>query len=309
MSDEIHGLASCTLCPRECGADRRKGPGRCGGGALPRVARAALHRWEEPCISGSDPARGSGTVFFSGCPLGCCFCQNYQISQENFGREVTIPRLAEIFLELQEAGAWNLNLVTATQYTPQVLEALDLAGSRLTIPVVWNSGGYEKPETLRLLEGRVDIYLPDLKFYDPALGEDCAAAPDYFRRASAAILEMYRQVGPLRLDENGMLRRGLIVRHLVLPGERKDSERLLRWLAANLPVGDFYLSLMSQYTPYRPMARKALNRRTATFEYRWVQDIAGELGFSGYGQERTSAKEEYTPSFDLTGVEKREETP
>jgi len=294
---------SCALCPRECGADRAKTVGRCGAGALPRAARAALHRWEEPCVSGTDPARGSGTVFFSGCPLGCGFCQNYAVSHENFGREISVSRLAEIFLELQEAGAWNLNLVTATQYAPQILEALDLVKGRLAIPVLWNSGGYEKPETLRMLEGYVDAYLPDLKFYDPDLARDCAGAPDYFRWASAAIPEMYRQTGPIQLDENGMIRRGLIVRHLVLPGERKDSEKLLRWLADRLPTDGIYLSLMSQYTPCRPMGRKALNRRVATFEYEWVRGIAGELGFSGYGQERSSAKEEYTPPFDLTGIE------
>lgn len=296
-------LDHCTLCPRECGACRRRGPGRCGAGALPRLARAALHRWEEPCISGDDPRRGSGTVFFSGCPLGCCFCQNDAISRGNFGAEVTVSRLAKIFLELQDQGAWNINLVSAAQYLPQVIEALDLAGKRLTIPVVYNSGGYEKPESLRLLEGYVDIYLPDLKFYDPALAESCAGAPDYFAVASAAIPEMFRQTGPLDQDQSGMLRRGVMVRHLVLPGQRKDSERLLRWLAGALPVGEIYLSLMSQYTPYRPMPVKALDRRVATFEYEWVREVADRLGFSGYGQERTSAKEEYTPPFDLEGVE------
>ena len=295
-------LDHCTLCPRECGACRRWGPGRCGAGALPRLARAALHRWEEPCISGSEPERGSGTVFFSGCPLGCRFCQNAPISLENFGREVTVSRLGEIFLELQEQGAWNLNLVSAAQYLPQVVEALDLVRGRLGIPVVYNSGGYEKVESLRLLEGYVDIYLPDLKFMDPALGTDCADAPDYFAVASAAILEMVRQTGSLQMGEDGMLRRGVIVRHLVLPGERRDSERLLRWLAQAVPVEDIFLSLMSQYTPCRPMERKALNRRLSTFEYNWVRDIAQGLGFSGFGQERSSAREDYTPPFDLTGV-------
>lgn len=299
-------LTHCTLCPRECGADRTRTRGRCGAGMLPQVARAALHRWEEPCISGSDLARGSGTVFFSGCPLGCCFCQNYEISTGGQGREISVRRLAAIFLELQEAGAWNLNLVSAGQYLPQVIEALDLVRDRLTVPVVYNSGGYEKAEALRLLSGYVDIYLPDLKFMDPALAEDCAAAPDYFPVASAAILEMLRQVGPVESGKDGMLRRGVIVRHLVLPGERKDSERLLRWLAGAVPPESIYLSLMSQYTPYRPQRRKALNRRLATFEYEWVRGIAQELGFSGYGQERTSAKEEYTPPFDLTGVEGEE---
>ena len=242
-------------------------------------------------------------MFFSGCPLGCCFCQNDAISRGNFGAEVTVSRLAKIFLELQDQGAWNINLASAAQYHPQVIEALDLAGKRLTIPVVYNSGGYEKPESLRLLEGYVDIYLPDLKFYDPALAESCAGAPDYFAVASAAIPEMFRQTGPLDQDQSGMLRRGVMVRHLVLPGQRKDSERLLRWLAGALPVGEIYLSLMSQYTPYRPMPVKALDRRVATFEYEWVREVADRLGFSGYGQERTSAKEEYTPPFDLEGVE------
>ncbi len=301
--------APCSLCPRECGADRSVAPGFCGGGPLPRVARAALHQWEEPCLSGGDPARGSGTVFFSGCPLKCSFCQNYQLSHENFGREVLVSRLAEIFLELQQAGAWNLNLVTGTPYIPWIIEALDLIRGQLVIPVVWNTGGYEKPETLRLLEGYVDIYLPDLKFHNPGLAQDCANAPDYFPVALAAIQEMHRQAGPLQLDQNGMLRRGLIVRHLVLPGERKDSEQLLRRLAEVIPVEDFYLSLMSQYTPYRPMTRKALNRRVATFEYEWVRSVAQELGFSGFGQDRTSAKEEYTPPFDLTGVERKEGPP
>lgn len=300
-------LTCCTLCPRECGADRTQGRGRCGAGMLPRLARAALHRWEEPCISGTDPSRGSGTVFFSGCPLGCRFCQNHSVSLENFGKEVSVPRLGAIFLELQAQGAWNLNLVSAAQYLPQVIEALDLVRGRLQIPVVYNSGGYEKVESLRLLEGYVDIYLPDLKFMDPALGADCAGAPDYFEVASAAILEMVRQVGPPQMGADGMLRRGVIVRHLVLPGERRDSERLLRWLAGAVPVEDVLLSLMSQYTPCRPMGRKALNRRLSTFEYDWVRDIAQELNFSGYGQERSSAREEYTPPFDLTGVEQKEE--
>lgn len=298
-------LSHCTLCPRECGADRTLGPGRCGAASLPRLARAALHRWEEPCVSGGDPRRGSGTVFFSGCPLGCRFCQNHSISHENFGKEVSVSRLSEIFLELEEQGAWNINLVSATQYIPQVIETLEVVKGRLNIPVVWNTGGYEKAESLRLLEGYVDIYLPDLKFYDPILSGLCADAPDYFSVASAAILEMFRQVGPVQTDEDGMLRRGMMVRHLVLPGQRKDSERLLRWLAGAVPTEEILLSLMSQYTPYRPL-EKPFNRRVASFEYNWVRDIAEELGFSGYGQERTSAKEEYTPPFDLTGVDVKE---
>ena len=292
----------CTQCPRNCKAERgadRPG-GVCAMPEMPVVARAALHAWEEPPISGT---RGSGAVFFSGCPLGCCFCQNDAISRGNFGAEVTVSRLAKIFLELQDQGAWNINLVSAAQYLPQVIEALDLAGKRLTIPVVYNSGGYEKPESLRLLEGYVDIYLPDLKFYDPVLAESCAGAPDYFAVASAAIPEMFRQTGPLDQDQSGMLRRGVMVRHLVLPGQRKDSERLLRWLAGALPVGEIYLSLMSQYTPWGGLsAHPELDRRLRPGEIRAAQAYMENLGLSGFTQERASAREEYTPPFDLTGI-------
>lgn len=291
--------SGCMLCPRGCGADRSREEGRCGGGALPRVARAALHAWEEPCISGS---RGSGAVFFSGCPLGCCFCQNRTISAGNFGAEVSLERLEEIFLSLQAQGAHNLNLVSAGQYLPQVVQVLERVKDRLSIPVVYNTGGYETVEALRRLEGLVDVYLPDLKFFDPQVARRYADAPDYFPVASAAILEMYRQTGPLVLDEEGLLRRGLVVRHLVLPGNRRDSEQILRWLAANLPLDGFYLSLMRQFTPDPESPYKELRRRVATGEYRPLAELAGELGFSGFTQGRESAVGAYTPSFALEGV-------
>ena len=198
-------LHACTLCPRACGTDRTAGPGLCGPGELPRLARAALHRWEEPCVSGT---RGSGAVFFSGCPLGCCFCQNRAISSGNRGAEVSPERLEEIFLELQDQGAHNLNLVSAGQYLPQVARVLGRVRGRLRIPVVYNTGGYERAEALRQLDGLVDVYLPDLKFYDPALAARYAAAPDYFPVAAAAIGEMLRQTGPVELDEEGLIRRG-----------------------------------------------------------------------------------------------------
>lgn len=290
----------CELCPRRCGANRQKGLGACGGGGKVRVARAALHQWEESCISGVN---GSGTVFFSGCPLRCCFCQNYPISSENFGKEISIERLAEIFLELQDQGAHNINLVNPTHYVPWILEALRRAKPRLHVPVVYNSGGYENCETLSMLEGWVDIYLPDLKFMDPARSERYADAPDYFCKASEAILEMYRQVGKPVYDEAGMLQKGLIIRHLVMPKGRQDSIAILNWIAQNLPKEDVKISLMSQFTPfYRCSQFPEINRRVSTFEYNSVLEKAQELGLRGYMQEKSSAKEEYTPPFDLEGV-------
>ena len=300
--DTRTGLAprSCRLCPRECGADRTgEGRGRCGGGSLPRVARAALLQWEEPCISGS---RGSGTVFFSGCPLGCCFCQNREISVGNFGREISVRRLSEIFLELRDQGAHNINLVSPTQYAPWIAEALREVRGELKIPVVWNTGGYERVEALRQMEGLVDIYLPDLKYRSGELAQRYSGAADYFERASQAILEMFRQVGEIRMGEDGILEKGVVIRHLCLPGARKDSMAVLDWIAGNLPRDGILISLMSQYTPYRTLPHKELNRRISTFEYNTVVDHALELGLDGFMQERSSAKEEYTPPFDLEGI-------
>lgn len=293
-------ILNCKLCPRKCGADRTKQQGSCGGGANLRVARAALHLWEEPCISGTN---GSGTVFFSGCPLQCCFCQNYQVSAENFGKEITIDRLADIFLKLQAQGAHNMNLVNPTHYVPWIVKALKLAKPNLHVPIVYNSGGYETCETLKMMEGLVDIYLPDFKFMDPQRAKRYAGAPDYFQHATAAIREMYRQVGELRYGKAGMLQKGLIVRHLVMPKGRFDSEAILEWIAKNLPVDKIAVSLMSQFTPfYRCAEYPEINRRVSTYEYNQVLSKAQELGLRGFMQERSSAKEEYTPLFDLQGV-------
>ena len=292
----------CTLCPRCCGVDRRTQTGYCGAGHTLRAARAALHRWEEPCISGEDPARGSGAVFFCGCPLGCIFCQNGSISHGNEGKEITAERLAEIFLELQAEGAYNINLVTPTQYLPWIEEALRLCGERLTIPILYNTGGYERVETLRALAGKVQIYLPDLKYYDSALSARYSAAPDYFAAASAALREMFRQVGPVRFDENGILQSGMVVRHLVLPGSYKDSLKLLDWLAGEFLPENIRISLMSQYTPPPGMTIKELRRPVFTYEYRKVCVRAEELGFLGYTQQRSSADAAYTPPFDGTGL-------
>ncbi len=295
-----YDLTECRLCPINCGADRTTGIGFCGGGVMARVAKAYLHMWEEPCISGKN---GSGTVFFSGCSLKCVFCQNYKISAENFGREVTSQRLGEIFLEQQDRGAHNINLVSPTHYVPQIINALDSVKDRLRIPVVYNSGGYEKTETLKMLDGYVDIYLPDFKYYDNSIAEKYSAAPDYFETVTSAIDEMFRQVGKYNIGENGLMRKGMIIRHLTLPTHRFDSVKVLEEIKRRYGTENVLLSLMSQYTPFYESSRyKELTRRISTFEYSFVADKAAELGFDGFMQEKSSAKEEYTPDFDLSGV-------
>ena len=290
-------MDGCILCPRLCGVDRTERVGYCGSGSLPKVARAAKHHWEEPCISGTE---GSGTVFFSGCTLGCVFCQNREISRGGTGREVTVEHLADIFKRLEGQGVHNLNLVTPTHFTPQILQALELANP--TVPVVMNCGGYDRVETLRQWEGKVQVYLPDLKYFSPELSAKYSAAPDYFAVASKAIMEMHRQQ-PQLVWEGDLLKSGLIIRHLVLPGCMKDSLQILDFLDNHLPKDSFLLSLMSQYTPTENCKQfPEINRRVTTYEYRKVADRAAELGFSGFAQDRRSAKEEYTPPFNLEGV-------
>lgn len=298
MKAPIH----CDLCPRRCGADRTRTRGFCGGGASVRLARAALHFWEEPCISGT---RGSGAVFFSGCSLQCCYCQNYQISAENFGKEISTRRLADIFLELQAQGAHNINLVTASAYLPWVCEAIDLARPSLAVPVVYNTGGYETVEAVQALRGYAGIFLTDLKYCCAALADEYSSAPDYFPVAAAALREMVRQAGPPVFGADGILQSGVIVRHLALPGAGRDTRAVLQFLAKEFPPNSFLLSLMSQYTPfYKAKEHKALSRRLSTYEYRKAVDCAVSLGLTqGYMQERSSAKEEYTPPFHLEGVE------
>lgn len=293
--------ARCTLCPRRCKADRRTGTGACGAGGVLKAARAAPHFWEEPCISGN---RGSGAVFFSHCPLSCCYCQNYAISAGGLGREIDAGRLAEIFLELAAQGVHNLNLVTATQWLPWVLPALQKArrqGCRL--PVVYNTSGYETAGTVRALDGVVDVWLADVKYVSPALSQEYSGAEDYFAVCSEAVGQMIAQTGGPVYDEEGLMRRGVILRHLALPGALADSKAVLRWMAS-LPAGSFVPSLMSQYTPfYKAAEHKPLGRRISSWEYRQVIDTAVELGLTnGYMQQKSSAREEYTPPFDLSGV-------
>lgn len=294
-------LKNCNLCPRNCGIDRTETVGFCGAGDKIKAARAALHFWEEPCISGTQ---GSGTVFFSGCNLACRYCQNYDISIGGFGKEITVERLGEIFLELQDKGAHNINLVTPTPYIPQIKMAIDLVRDKTHIPFVANVGGYEKPETIKALKGYIDIFLTDVKYKSSEISKNYSKAPDYFKFAISSFEEMLEICGSPWLDSNGIMQSGVIVRHLVLPGCRRDSIEILNSLAEKFGTESFILSLMSQYTPNGHLQDyPEINRRTTAFEYNSVIDEALRLGFdNAYMQEKSSAKAEYTPPFDLTGI-------
>ena len=288
----------CELCPRNCRAERTdtKAGGFCREPAVPVAARAMLHQWEEPCLVGE---KGAGTVFFTGCNLRCCFCQNTPISQQGLGRPITAQRLRDIFRELIDQGAACIDLVTPTHFTPVILEAL--GDEAWPVPVVWNSGGYEKAETLRLLEGKVQVYLPDLKYALPGPAKKYSAAEDYFDWAGPALLEMFRQTGPYQM-ENGRLKRGVLIRHLLLPGELENTKAVIDFVARTFRPGDVLFSLMSQYTP-QSGAMGNLKRHVTKAEYRAAVEYMENCGVTdGYTQERTSAKEEYTPAFDLRGV-------
>ena len=288
----------CTLCPRRCGVDRTRGQlGFCKMPGQVHAARAGVHYWEEPVISGSF---GSGAVFFSGCTLKCAFCQNYDISQENFGKPMTSAELRAAFERLIDEGVQNVNLVTPTHFLPDILPALE---PKLPVPVVYNCGGYESVETLRQLEGKIDVYLPDFKYSDNALAKKLSSAPDYFETASAAILEMYRQVGKPVLEDDEM-KRGVLVRHLVLPGCVDNSLGVLDWIAEHFRSGDILFSLMSQYVPMgRAAEMPPFDRRITELEYDSVLSYMMLLGIEdGYTQDFSSAERGYTPSFDLTGL-------
>lgn len=301
MTYNLDELFNCNVCPRKCGINRYEELGYCKSGAEIKAARAFLHMWEEPCISGE---KGSGTVFFTGCNLGCAFCQNYKISQEGHGGEITIGRLSDIFLELQGKGAHNINLVTPTHYIPQVREALICAKSReLNIPIVYNSSGYENVDALKTLEGLIDIYLPDIKYFNDKLSIKYSKAPRYFEYASSAVEEMFRQVGSPVFDEKGMMVKGLMIRHLMLPGQLFDSKKIVDWVLNNLPK-EVYLNLMCQYTPLNkssqyPEMNKKLNRK----HYEALVDYAESNGLeNGFIQDFDSATDEYVPRFDLEGI-------
>ena len=292
-------MSGCQSCPRRCGVDREAGKvGYCGVDAKVRIARAALHLWEEPIISGT---RGSGTIFFSGCNLRCVFCQNREVSHGGKGRELDIRELGEKMLSLQQQGAHNINLVTPSHYVNEVVAALKRVRSKLYIPVVYNCGGYEAVEAIDALDGLVDIYMPDLKYFSPALSRDYSGAENYFEVARAALLRMYEQVGRPEMSASGMMTRGVLVRHLVLPGCRKDSIAILGELSQMFAPGDIILSLMSQYTPeFVPddCPYDNLKRRITSLEYESVVNEMQKLGFEGFVQSRTSATTAYTPKFE-----------
>lgn len=300
-------MSDCTLCPRKCHVNRLGGQiGFCGQTAELTAARAALHFWEEPCISGTQ---GSGTVFFSGCNIRCVFCQNHNIALGKIGQALSVERLAEIFLELQEKGAHNINLVTPSHFTPQIACALASAKQQgLSVPIVYNTGSYEEVDSLRRLEGLIDIYLPDLKYYSSELSSLYSHAPDYFEKATAAIAEMYRQVGrPVfsekEADHLNLMTRGMIVRHLILPGQTKDSKKILRYLHGTYK-NDIYVSIMNQYTPLPHVANTpALNRKVTAEEYQRVLDFAERIGIEqGFLQEGETASESFIPAFDGEGL-------
>ena len=295
-------MKECKVCPRNCGADRLSDQkGFCRAGAEIILARAALHMWEEPCISGKE---GSGAVFFSGCSLGCKFCQNRQISRGQTGKKVTADRLADIFLELQQQKANNINLVTAGHFLPQVAEAIEKSRNRgLQIPVVYNSSGYEKSEMLKLLEGLVDIYLPDFKYMDPELAEKYSYARDYPEVAKEALKEMVRQTGTPEFDRRGIMKKGVIVRHLLLPGHVKDSRRVLEYLLSTYEK-EIYISLMNQYTPMPAMKDDPrLSRKVTDREYQRLIDYGLQLGLeNGFIQEGETAKASFIPEFNGEGI-------
>ena len=291
-------MSSCELCPRRCGAARPEKAGRCRVSTL-RVGRAAPHFGEEPCISGE---RGSGAVFFAGCPLGCVFCQNFRLSRGEEGEDISAERLAEIFRELEGQGVHNLNLVTGSQFLPDILTALALA--KPAVPVLWNSSGYERPEAVRALARYVSVWLPDMKYMSADTAARCSAAPDYPAVAAAAIEEMVRLAGPYELDEAGMLRRGVLIRHLVLPGELENTRRVIDWVSKTFLPGEVLFSLMAQYTPCGELDEHPQLQRTLS-EAEWEQCLGWleESGIEdGFVQELSAAGTEAIPDFDGTGV-------
>ncbi|MBQ0067864.1 MAG: 4Fe-4S cluster-binding domain-containing protein [Phascolarctobacterium sp.] len=289
----------CYVCPHRCGADRENGLwGSCGVGITPIVARAHLHLWEEPVISGT---KGSGTVFFSGCNLHCVYCQNFDISNKNFGKEISVEHLREIYLNLIKQGAHNINLVTPTHFTEAILQSLS---EPLPVPVIWNTSGFETLDTLRRLEGKIQIYLPDLKYADNLAAIKYSNAYDYFRIATNAIKEMYRQTGNYVLDSNGLMQKGVIIRHLLLPGRLEDTKKIIDWIADNFQPGQIMFSLMHQYVPCgRAAEYPELNRTVTQEEYELAELYLMESPVEdGFVQEGDAASPDFIPKWDLTGI-------
>ena len=293
-------LDNCTLCPHNCKVNRLEGKkGRCKCDNTLKIALASLHMFEEPCISG---ANGSGTVFFTNCNLNCIYCQNYEISQGGKGKEITIQTLADIFIKQQEKGAHNINLVTATMYVYQIIEAIKIARKNgLKIPIIYNSNGYENVETIKMLNGYIDVYLPDLKYYTNELSKKYSNVDNYFEVATNAIKEMYSQVGNAIFDDNGIIQKGVIIRHLVLPNHIQNTKNILKWINENMPK-DIYVSVMAQYFPtYKAKNDSLINRKLNKKEYKEVFNYLYSLDLqNGYIQELGSHEEEYVPDFNLS---------
>ena len=289
----------CNLCPRKCNVDRKNQLGLCGASTTIKIARAALHFWEEPCIS---VEKGSGTIFFSHCSLQCVFCQNYRLSHDHpLGEEITISQFADICLDLQEQGANNINLVTPTHYVPWIVEGIKLAKKRgLHLPIVYNTSAYESVETIRMLDGIVDIYLPDLKYYSNTLSKKYSNVDNYFEMSTMAIKEMYKQVGTAQFDENGIIQQGIIIRHLVLPNHLQNSKHILKWIKENMP-NDIYVSVMAQYFPtYKAKQEEYINRKLNLKEYKEIENFLFTLGLeNGYMQDLGKHEEEYVPKWDI----------
>lgn len=294
-------LRNCKLCPRQCGINRYEVKGACGAGAWVLAAKAFLHQWEEPCISGTH---GSGTIFFSGCNMKCVFCQNHVISQEHKGKEISIERLTEIMLELQQQGAANINFVTPTPYALHIVEAVSSAKKQgLSIPVIYNTNGYETVETIEALKGTVDVYLPDIKYFDDSFSLKYSGVSDYFSQSSKAVKAMHEQVGYPEFDDRGMIKKGVVIRHLILPDMTADSKKVFEWIREN--IGKYaYVSIMCQYTPmFRSQAYSEINRKISSAEYEETLDHFFGAGLeNGFTQEPEAASSDYTPDFDLLGI-------
>lgn len=288
----------CNDCPRKCNKERKaladSGKGFCNMGEMPVIARADLHFWEEPPISAQ---RGSGTVFFSGCNLQCIFCQNEKISRGKFGKEITVDELKSIYAQLIEKGAHNINLVTPSHFTQAIANSLD---KPLSVPVVYNCGGYESTQALKLLDAKIDIYIPDLKYADNTLAIRYSKAPDYFETATKAIMEMYRQTGKYVINDDGVMLKGVIIRHLILPGQLENTKRVIDWVKSNFSNGEVLFSLMSQFTPIDSCNTDELGRRLTQEEYNEIEQYLYDSGIEdGFMQELSSASEEYVPPFNI----------
>lgn len=299
METRLNLIKKCEVCPHRCKIDRTKNQiGRCKSKDTVKVAIASIHKFEEPCISGRN---GSGTVFFSNCNLLCEFCQNYEISQQGLGKEISVERLAEIFIEQQLRGAENINLVSPTSYAVQIIEAIKIAKSKgLKIPIIYNTNGYENVETIKLLNGYIDVYLPDLKYAEKDLAKKYSKIENYFEIATSAIKEMYRQVGENEYDENGIIKAGIIIRHLILPNHTENSKKVLKWIAENMPK-NITVSVMAQYFPtYKAKEIKDINRKITKYEYQKIENYLYSLDLeNGYIQEMGNNEEIYVPKWEI----------